>query len=274
MLEQSIKTIVVAVDFSAYSKTVVKQAKLLCKLWKAHLVLVHVIQDPVEYAPALYVPFPNRLSVEYYQNQIRKTYDIKGKGAEIIAKRGLPSDTILHVADLYPNSMVMAGYKGVSPIGEFFFGSTAQSLVLKSNHPVWIHRGNKVIKPEKVLIPHDLSNESNKSIDILKNLSLAAPDKYEVFFVDQYPFPVLDYAAYTVAQKQKSVNFAKISKLKNEYPELHFVAGKGNLKDKIVKKAKRFDMLVMAHHHPSGFFTGSDTVDILKLVNKPALIVQ
>ena len=276
MLEKNIKTIVVGVDFSSYSKTVVQQAKLLGKLWKAELVLVHVIQDPVEYSPALYVPFPNRLSTEHYQNEIKKFYELKGKdAAQVIAKRGAPSDTIIRIADEYPHSMIMAGYKGVRPVAEFFFGSTAQALVLKSKHPVWIHRGNKVIKPEKILVPHDLSLESNRSIDVLKDLSLASPVKYEVFFVDQYPFPVLDYKAYTLEQRRRiDKNFAKIRHLKGEYPNLPFVTAKGNITNKVVKKAKKFDMLVMAHHNPSGFFTGSESVDILKRVNKPALIVQ
>lgn len=276
MLEQNIKTIVVGVDFSSYSKTVVKQARLLCKLWKTNMVLVYAIQDPIEYAPAIYVPFPNRLSSEDYQNQMKKTYAVKGKGTEVIASRGgTPSETIMRIANKYPNSMIMAGYKGVTPIGEFFFGSTAQSLVLKSKHPVWIHRGNKVIKPEKILVPHDLSLESNKSIDMLKDLSLASPVKYEVFFVDQHPFPVLDYKTYTIAEKKRmDANFAKIRHLKNEYPNLPFVAAKGKVTNKVVKKAKKFDMLVMAHHNPSGIFTGSETIDILKHVNKPTLIVQ
>ena len=207
---------------------------------------------------------------------MRDFYDIKGKNStEVIAKRGIPSETIIQVANEYPNSMIMAGYKGVRPLAEMFFGSTAQSLVFNSKHPIWIHRGNKVIKPEKVLVPHDLSLESNRAIDVLRDLSLTSPIRYEVFFVDDHAFPVLDYKTYSQKEKKHiDETFAKIKHLKGEYPDLPFVTAKGNITNKIVKKARNFDMLMMAHHNPSGLFTGRETVDILKHVNKPALIVQ
>jgi nucleotide-binding universal stress UspA family protein len=216
------------------------------------------------------------LSNEYYQNELRKIYKAdKKSGIDIIAMRGMPSSSIIETAAKYPNPLIIAGYKGVRPVAEFFFGSTAQALVLDAKIPVWIHRGNKIVKPEKVLIPHDLSVESNRSIDTVNELSLVTPFQYEVFFVQQRPYPILDYSTYTLAEKQLLKDTkAKVSKLKKKYVGLNFSTETGNVMSKISKKVKNFDIMVVAHHNPSGMFSSSATLSLLKKVNKPTLIVH
>src|SRR3989338_6265468 len=181
MFQDAFKTIVVGVDFSPYSKLVVKQAKLLSQLCNTKLVLVHAIHDPVEYSPSLYMSFPNLISEKSYEERIKKMYEIRNSSAKIIAKRGTPASLLQETARKFSKPLIVVGHKGQSKIVDFFFGSTAQILALKSKIPVWIHRGNKVIKPAKVLIPHDLSLESNHAIDIVKKLSLTTPLTYEVF---------------------------------------------------------------------------------------------
>lgn len=274
MQQQKIKTIVVGVDFSEYSKIVVKQANLLSKLWKTNLVLVHAVQDPVQYAPAIYVPFPNLLPLESYESEIMKFYKITSKAVKLVAVRGVPSDCLIQIAKKQDQPMIMVGYKGNRPIAEFFFGSTAQSLVFKAKMPVWIQRGRKVMIPKKVLVPHDLSLEANESIDMVKEISEASPLKYEVFFVQERPYPVMNYTAFTLAEMHNlNVSVAKIRRLKRNYPNLSVKAEKGNLTTKVQKQAKNFDLLVMSHHNPKRFFGGSETVNLLQHVNKPALIV-
>lgn len=273
MLQQKIQTIIVGVDFSEYSHLVAKQAKLLAKLWKCKLVYVHAILDPVQYAPALYYPLPNRLSNEYYQKEVKKIYQT-GK-SDVLVRSGMPSAVLLEAAQKFTNPMIIAGYKGVRPVEEFFFGSTAQSLVYNGNFPVWIHRGNKVIQPKKVLIPHDLSLEANHSIDTINELSLAAPMKYEVFFVQQKPYPVLDYSKYTLAEKKMmEVSAAKAKDLKKKYPKIRFSAAKGDITSMISKKSSNFDLMVVTHHHRSGFYNPGATVTLLKNINKPTLVVH
>lgn len=275
MLQQSFKTIIVGVDFSDYSKIVVKQARLLCKLWKTNLVLVYVIHDPVVYSPAIYVSFPNLLTPENYENTIRKTYKVKSKNESVVAVRGVVSYEILQVAAQNPQPLILVGYKGASKIAEFFFGSTAQSLVLNSKYPVWIHRGAKVISPKKVLIPHDLSVVANHSIDILKNLSLATPLFYEIFFVKERPFPVLDYSLYAEMERRiLDKSAARMRQLLKEYPNSPVVTAKGDVTVKIARRAKKFDLLVMAHHNPTGLFSKSETVELLRKVKTPVLVVH
>ena len=275
MLQQKFKTIIVGVDFSDYSQLVVKQARLLCKLWKTNLVLVHVIHDSIDYSPSLYLSFPNQLTLENYEALVRKTYKVAAKSESVMAVRGVVSDQLLMVAAQNPQPLIVAGYKGSSKIAEFFFGSTAQTLVLRSKYPVWIQRGSKVVSPAKVLIPHDLSLEANHSIDILKNLSLTTPLSYEVFFVRETPFSVLDFELYAEMERRLlDQNAAKMRHLLKEYPKVAVVTSKGEVTSKVAKRAKKFDLLIMAHNNPAGLFSKSQTVELLKKVKTPVLVVH
>lgn len=274
MFQQAFKTIVVGVDFSPYSKIVVNQAKLLAKLWRTKLVLVHAIHDPVEYSPSLYMTFPNVISEKSYEERIKKFY-ATSTAMKVIARRGTPAALIVETAEKFPKPLIMAGHKGQSKMADFFFGSTAQILALKSKIPVWIQRGDKVIKPNRILIPHDLSSQANHSIDVVKKLALASPISYEVYFVNEKPFPVLDYKTYLTLERRKlQENTKRIGDMLKSYPNLPFVAVNGDVSEKVVKRTGKFDLMVLAHHNRPRFFTKSETAELLKKVKTPVIVVH
>lgn len=275
MFQQAFKTIVVGVDFSDYSKIVVKQAKYLCKIWNTKLVLVHAISDPVEYAPSLYISFPNVLDHKHYKARIIKNYNIKTTRVDVYAERDIPSALLQHIAGNYPQSLIMVGHKGLGALASFFFGSTAQSLALRSKIPVWIHRGPKIIQPRKILIPHDLTLKSNRSIDIVKKLSLTEPVSAEIFHVQDKIFPILDYKEYVRLQKEleKSTQ-QRVSEVLQNYRYLPLVTRQGQVTDKILRRTNKFDLLVMTHHKPTGLFSKSETASLLKKVKTPVLILH
>jgi nucleotide-binding universal stress UspA family protein len=277
MLEQPFKNIIVGIDFSPYSKIVVRQAQLLCRMWHAKLVLVHAIHDAVGYAVTPFgdVFFPNLIDEKSYQVRIKKFYSIKNNSTEIIASSSTPLRLITETAKKFENPLILAGYKGHSQIAEFFFGSTAQQLVMNSKNPVWIHRGNKVIRPKKILIPHDLSNASDHSIDVVKKLSLACPTTYEVFHVNQRPFPILDYNTFQkVDHRIKKATQSKIEHLIKQYPRIKVTSTSGDITEKVVKRSKDFDLLVMAHHNPTSLLSKSETITLMKKVRTPVMVTH
>ncbi|MFZ3230700.1 MAG: universal stress protein [Pseudobdellovibrio sp.] len=276
MLQQYFKTIIVGVDFSDYSKIVVKQAQLLGQLWNAKLVLVHAIQDPIEYAPSIYnLSYPNLSSPKTYLIRMSKKYEIEKKSATLIALYGSAVPLLLQTAKKYPEPLIMIGHRGQNKISTFMFGSTAQELIKKSKKSLWIHRGSKVVHPQKILIPHDLSIESNRSIDVVRKLSFENPSSYEVFFVKEKEFPVLNYKDYPLVEGAFLKNAqAKIKNIFKEYPEVSFVTAKGNVTNKIVKHTKKFDLLVMTHHSPTGLFSKSETIELLKDIKTPMLVAH
>lgn len=274
MFVSPIENIIVGVDFSTYSKIVVKQAKKLAVLWKAQLIVVHAIHDPLIYSPILFVPVPAPLTELQYKRRIVKEYNLNTSKVKVIAVHGDPTALLNKMSIKFRYSMIVIGYKGHNKIAEFFFGGTAQSLIQKSKVPLWVHRGNRVIMPEKILIPHDLSKESNRSIDLFKQLSLKPPFNYEVMFVRERPFPVLDYKSFKSTEKQQLKDEQqKIQYLLAKYPRLPFFTTTGNVTEKIVKRTNQFDMIIMAHHNPDGLFARNESIRLLQKTNKPLLIV-
>jgi nucleotide-binding universal stress UspA family protein len=275
MFQQAFKSIIVGVDFSDYSKLVVKQAMYLSKLWETKLILVHAISDPVEYAPSIYISFPNILDSKYYKSRIIKTYGVKSANVEIYAERDIPSELLQKIAEKYPQSMLMVGYTGMSDLSRFFFGSTAQNVALKAKNPVWIQRGQKVIKPDKILIAHDLTAKSNRSLDIIKKLALTEPLSAEIFHVQDKVFPILDYKQYIKMQKQLLMSTGqKISDVLKNFREIPLSIRQGGVTDKILRRTNKFDLLVITHHNPTGLFSKSETADLLKKIRKPILITH
>jgi nucleotide-binding universal stress UspA family protein len=135
MFKNPFEAIVVGVDFSDYSKVVVKQAQKLALLWKAKLVVVHAFNEPVDYAPNLYVSLRKSLGPQYYKDRIKKFYGLKTKSFESIVDFSSPAKLIQSTAKKNKNSLIVVGYQGHSRLTEFLFGSTAQSLALSSKFP-------------------------------------------------------------------------------------------------------------------------------------------
>lgn len=276
MFQHPFETIVVGVDFSPYSKVVVKQAKLLARTWKAKLVLVHAVENPADYAMSMYgrIYLPDLPASKEHAARIKKAYGPLGPSVQVIAKSSTPVRLVLETAEKCKHPLIFVGYKGFNRIPEFFFGSTAQQLALRSKHPVWIHRGNKIVLPKKILIPHDLSTASNHSIDVVEKLALASPISYEVFHVNRQPFPILDYNNFqNMRGRMRSEESAQIRKLLRTYPRIRVTQNDGDVTEEIVKRSKDFDVLALAHHN-KGLFSRSETVSLMRKVRTPLIVAH
>lgn len=276
MFETPFKTVIVGVDFSPFSKNVVKQAQLLCDLYDAKMVLVHAVTDYVDYGPAPYplAIFPNIISTDEYITRMKSFYHIKDFTTKMYAEYGSPASVLNRVAKKFRSPLIMVGHRGHSALAHFFLGSTAQSLALKSHYPVWIHRG-KVRRPERVLVPHDLTKPSSRSIKLLKKMTLATPMSYEVFYVDQRPFPILDYKTYQkMTRRHLRKTRTAIHHLLKDFPHTPFVTAEGDVTTKIAKRSSNFDVVLLTHHHKPGLFTRTETEKILRKSPVPILVTH
>lgn len=274
MFKRPFESIVVGIDFSPYSKLVVKQAIKLSLMWNAQVYLVHAFNEPTEYAPSLYITLRKPLNPTYYKNKILKYYNLKKFPVKLIVDYDMPTQLIRKTARSLKKPLIMAGYKGNAKVAEVIFGSTAHNLALGTKSPVWIHRGNKVIEPNRILIPHDLSKQSNRSIDLLKKLELMHPVRYQVCFVREKPLPVLDYELYKKMELKQVREVQKETKsLLAQYPGLSFLSTTGEVADKVVRKTRHFDLILIAHRHSAGFFSISETRRLISKSHVPLLIV-
>ena len=274
MFAREFESIIVGVDFSPYSKIVYKQAKNLAKFWRTQLIVAHATQATGVYVPMFFFPIQPPPTDAEYKKRIKKFYQIKDDKVTIAIGHGSPADLMIELCEKYRYAMIVSGYKGAGPIAEFFFGSTAQKLIHKSKVPVWIHRGNKIVIPKRVLIPHDLSSEANQGIDLFKRLSLKQPTEYEVMFVREKPFPVLDYNLYKITERQMLLREQNgIRYLFAKYPRIPFFTTSGSVTEKLVKRTKNFDLILITHHNEGQLFPKNETIGLLKKANTPLLVV-
>ena len=274
MFIKPFKTIVVGVDFSDYSKLVVEQAHVLADRWKARVILVHAANERLKIFRSVYLSNRKPPSTSSLKERVRSFYNLKKKPLKIVIGYENPARLIRSVAKEVSQPLVMAGYTGHSEITEMIFGSTAHNLIHDFNGPVWIHRGKKVIEPNRVLVPHDLSRQAHRAINLCENLKLIRPLKYDVFFVRQRPIPVLDYSLYVNIEREMVKDTqSKITNLLAEYPRLEFHSTAGDVTEKIVEKTKDFDLILLTHKKQRSFLSVSETSLLMSSSQVPLLII-
>ena len=155
MAKNSFQNIVVAVDFSKYSKVVAKQARELAAELEIPLTFVHIINNTALVAGEIYTELKNSFFAPLTQ-QITSLYKLNKFSplAKIMIGVGRPSDGILEAANKLPSPLIVIGHRGHRNfMGRLFIGSTSEQLVRQSPYPVWVHRGNSVKVPQRILLP-------------------------------------------------------------------------------------------------------------------------
>ncbi len=137
------KTILYATDFSESSDYAFQYAFSLSKKFSARLVVVHVINEPVDLR-GFYVP---HISFEKLEEEIEegaqkmmekfcrthiKDYD----NYETFIVPGIPYDEIIKKATETSADLIVMGTHGRTGLDHVLFGSTAEKVVRKSPVPV------------------------------------------------------------------------------------------------------------------------------------------
>jgi len=135
--------ILFATDFSESSDYAVDYALTLAKKFQARLIIIHVINEPVDLR-GFYVP---HVSFENLEKEVEE-------GAEKMMQKfcriqlgdfteyesvivpGIPYEEILKKADAENASMIVMGTHGRAGIDHLLFGSTAERVVRKAKCPV------------------------------------------------------------------------------------------------------------------------------------------
>ncbi|OYZ13443.1 MAG: hypothetical protein B7Y39_17640 [Bdellovibrio sp. 28-41-41] len=273
MKQKTISSLVVGVDFSEYSKLVAREAKQLAEKLQLSLVYVFSYEDGHLYK---YYALPDRYAVmDQFQTKVRNYYNLD-YSPKIVIRFGRADKEIIAVAKKERNPMIIVGHKSGHSIAKFFLGSVAESLASISPFPLWIHRGNKVKLPKKILIPSDLSERSEKTISEVKNLKKTFHSDFEVYHVLQPPSPLLDYEIWSTLNNEiKDDDDQKIRAFKKKYPKLKTVRARGPVIDTINSRSKRFDLIAITPHSraESRNAFGGVSSKIVRSGETPVLIV-
>ncbi|OHB32553.1 MAG: universal stress protein [Desulfuromonadaceae bacterium GWC2_58_13] len=137
------KTILFAIDFSQSSDYAFQYALSLAKKYDARLVIIHVINEPVDLR-GFYVPHisfekleqeieegAKKMMEKFCRNQI-KDYS----KYETFIVPGIPYDEIIKKANEESADLILMGTHGRTGLDHVLFGSTAEKVVRKSPVPV------------------------------------------------------------------------------------------------------------------------------------------
>lgn len=277
MSQSRFQTIVVGVDFSPYSKIVVKQALALALEQKAETVFVHTFSNLALTTGEVYIDIDKEF-IKPLTKEVISFYKLKeiAPNSKIVVSLGKASDEIIALARRTQAPLIVVGHKGKSTsFGRFFIGSTAEQLALHSPYPVWIHRGNSVRHPQKILLPCDFTKRTSASLDLAKAFNGSSKSKFEFFHVVQPPVPILDAAQYKLMrQKLERHEAAHQQQFHDRFPEVPLVKKSGEPAPLIARESKKFDLIAMAPHSREGIFSGfgSVTTKVVRQGSTPILI--
>lgn len=269
MQRQEFKHIIVGIDFSKYSRTVVKEAQKLSETMGIQITYV--------YAYDYYQTLGGTIDefVLKTKSQIRKTYKLNPNSA-ILVKMGDPAVQLIKAGKKTDQTpLLVVGHRGYSRMARFFLGSTAEKVATLSPYPVWIHRGQKVLLPKRVLVPSDFSEQTDRTLMQVKSFESSVHPDLELYHVIPDPIPILDFPVHKAMVKQIHQEDDKIfAKFTKTHPDLKMVRGTGNILDKIEKRAKGFDIVALSprnksRHNP---LLGKVATKLVRSVNKPILI--
>lgn len=272
MKNSEFKNIVAAIDFSDYSKIVVKEAKLLAKKLNANIIYAHVFEDT-----SMFNTTYQLRKAEYLREmvqQVRKFYKLSSKQT-ISIRVGNPYEQIIELTKQFEKPLIIAGHRGRNPISRLFIGSTAEKLALQSTYPLWIHRGNKSVLPKRIMAPFDFSDRTDRAVAKLTELNKTFGSKLEMYHVMQQPYPALDFQAYSLMfQEVKKIDDEGMASFKKKYPLLKTKRATGWVANCIQDHSERFDLitLVPRRDNSPGYF-GSVTTKLIRTGDKPILVL-
>ena len=140
---KNFSTILVAIDFSDSSDNAFQMALSMAKSFSAKLVILHVINEPVDLR-GFYVP---HISFEKLEEEIEEgaqkmmesfcrqnVHDFENY--EFLIVPGLPYEQIIGQAEEKSADLIVLGTHGRTGFDHVLFGSTAEKVVRKSKLPV------------------------------------------------------------------------------------------------------------------------------------------
>lgn len=269
MQSQDINHIIVGVDYSKYSKVVVKEAQKLSETLNVPVTYVYIF-DYYQTLGDTLEDFILRMKF-----QIRKAYKLK-ENPNILVKMGDPATQLIEAAKTVgENPLIIVGHKGYSKISRLFLGSTAEKVATLSPFPVWIHRGQRALLPKRVLVPSDLTEQTDRTLLQVKAFEASVHPTLELYHVIPEPIPILDFPVHKAMAKQIHDEDDKIfAKFTKSHPELKAVRGRGNILDRIEKRSKKFDIVALSPRdkNRSNPLLGKVATKLVRSVNKPILI--
>lgn len=274
MTEQAtLRTIVVATDFSENAGVALAWAEQLARQHHATLVLVHAFTAEPHAAPE-FVAWPQkhsdaiRSSIE--QQLLRQTNTARASGVTADSELGLgaASDVVLAAAERRGADLIVAGTRGRTAWKRLLLGSTAARLIRKSRCPVLTVRPKDAGAPRPVrtvLVPTDFSEDAALAAGAATRIlgDQRADPRVRIVLLHAYhvpieatylPAPVLSDALSAADAKAKRLVEDQAAKLRVSGIRVDTLPCEGDPSGAILEHAKSVgaDLIAMGAHGRSG----------------------
>jgi len=168
----SIKKILVPIDFSETSLLAIEHAGFTAQLFKAELVLLHVMEKHWEkfniIVPNIPVTKPSGLVNEIEKRLEDIAFDIQsryGVKSECITTDGTIFHEIISIGKEYNIDLIIMGTHGLSGFVEFFLGSNAYKVTTLAECPVLsVQVNSKKSGFQNIILPIDNSAHSRQKV--------------------------------------------------------------------------------------------------------------
>jgi nucleotide-binding universal stress UspA family protein len=174
---KEVKTILVAIDFSAMAQEALKRAISIAEDKDAQLIVIHVIEPPFIESPFLKLVDKDEIKQELENNIDELNAEANVKYV-LFVESGLAVDTIVCKTETTKTNLLVIGTHGKDDIRSNYFGTTALKLVQKTHIPVLIVKNEVNNSYQKMLAPTNLTDYSKKSILFANALFSKSAVKY------------------------------------------------------------------------------------------------
>ncbi len=169
----TIQKILIPIDFSETSLLAIEHAGFMAQLFKAELVLLHVVENNFEkfsvISPELRISAPSDLinaiekRLEETAADIRSKYGVK---STCVTSSGNIFNEIVSISKEHSVDLVVMGTHGTSGVVEFFIGSNTYKMVTQSECPIIsVQAHAKKIGFNDILLPIDDSLHSRQKVN-------------------------------------------------------------------------------------------------------------
>ncbi len=276
MKGQNFKTIIIGLDFSKSSRNAYMQGLELSKQMNANLLIVHVFKTPTSPSYLLFEKNKKDL-IEKIKDNLIKTYKIsKSLHSNVVVKLGIPEIELINLAKKHHSPVIVISASGKNSFSRFMLGSTAERIAISSSAPVWIQKGKPRTKFRNVLIPIDLSSNSNQLLNWSEDFLAHHHLSKTAVFVQTPIVPILDYVTWSqLEEKAEADNKLNFTKLKKKHKNVKFLMLHGDAATELVNLSKTLDLIIIAPRNTSHLFPafGSVSTKVIRNSRCSELIV-
>ncbi len=179
-------TILLATDLSARCDRALDRAVALATEWKARLIVLHVIQDPL---PTVNIPSwrraadPRDVARQQIDHDMR---DATGITVDVMVVQGDPAPMIAEAARNHRADLVITAVARDEPLGRFIAGGVVEKLARTVAVPLLVVRTRPVSRYRRALVAIDFSEGSRAALaataTLLPEVEISTLHVYDVAF--------------------------------------------------------------------------------------------